>query len=184
MHPLAEDVEFLEHFGVKGMQWGVRKDRQSRGVSGKVDREAAKDAKESARAKMYYGQGAGTRRKLINKSVEAKKARDPNYAKAFDHHLAKQDLSTHATKAKSERKRTDRKDTVKKGLGQIARSRTGEMGTKAAFTAIAVGGAAYLRSPRGQAMMRKTSANVKIFLNSGKAKKTQDFLVDFFNKQI
>lgn len=26
MNPLVEDLEFLEHFGIKGMRWGVRKD--------------------------------------------------------------------------------------------------------------------------------------------------------------
>lgn len=26
--PLPEDIEFLEHFGTKGMKWGVRKERR------------------------------------------------------------------------------------------------------------------------------------------------------------
>ena len=38
--------EFLAHYGVKGMKWGVR-------------RAARKDANEFAAAKMYYGKGAG-----------------------------------------------------------------------------------------------------------------------------
>jgi len=172
MNPNLEDINFLLHFGVKGMQWGVRKDRAA-GVSSRTDREARKDAEESARAKMYFGQGAGTRRKLINKSVEAKRARDPAYGKAFDHHLAKQKLDVHASKARSERKRTDRKDTIKKSAGQLARSRTGEMGTKAAFTAVAVGGAAYLNSPQGRARMAKTVRTVK---NSPVTKKAKQWV--------
>lgn len=40
---------YLAHHGVKGMKWGVR-------------RHARKDAKEMARAKMFHGEGAGTRR--------------------------------------------------------------------------------------------------------------------------
>lgn len=44
----------LEHYGVKGMNWGVR-------------REAKRDARESVRAQMSYGEGAG------NRSVSAKK---------------------------------------------------------------------------------------------------------------
>lgn len=36
----------LYHHGVKGMKWGVRKQR----------RQAKKDAKEYARAKMFYGE--------------------------------------------------------------------------------------------------------------------------------
>lgn len=39
-----EDV--ICHYGVKGMKWGVR-------------REAKRDARESVRAQMSYGEGAG-----------------------------------------------------------------------------------------------------------------------------
>ena len=41
----------LMHYGVKGMKWGVR-------------RRARRDAKEFTQAKMYYGEGAGNRRKI------------------------------------------------------------------------------------------------------------------------
>lgn len=32
--PLAEDVAFLEHYGVKGMRWGVRRSNRSKKRSG------------------------------------------------------------------------------------------------------------------------------------------------------
>lgn len=48
----------LMHYGVKGMKWGVR-------------RRARRDAKEFTQAKMYYGEGAGNRRKLIKATVKA-----------------------------------------------------------------------------------------------------------------
>jgi hypothetical protein len=150
-----EDVDaFLEHHGIKGMRWGVRKAERG-GVSRAVDKQARKDAAEFARAKMFFGPGAGTRRKLINKSIEARKAHDPSYAKAFDRHVAKQDLSVHASKAVKERTHIDRSEKNKKRAGAVARRLTGEMGTQAAFVALAAGGAAFLNSDKGKATLRK-----------------------------
>lgn len=96
--------EFLAHYGVKGMKWGTRRGRVE-GVSARTNREASRDAKEFARAKMFYGEGAGNRRKLIKATVEGKSKKDPSYKKAFDHHLENQDLSSHASRARGERKR-------------------------------------------------------------------------------
>lgn len=99
----------LYHYGVKGMKWGVRKAR----------RVAKKDAKEFARAKMYYGEGAGNRRKLIKAKVE-ERSKDPNYKEAFDKALSEQDMASHAAKAKAERTRnTAVKNTVKTGRGLV-----------------------------------------------------------------
>ena len=79
----ASPQEAMQHFGVKGMHWGVRKDATA-GVPAKTDKEAKKDAAEFARAKMFYGEGAGTRRKLIKAKVESRSSRDPAYKKAFE----------------------------------------------------------------------------------------------------
>ena len=94
---------YLAHYGVKGMKWGVR-------------RKARKDAKEYARAKMYYGEGAGNRRKLIRATVK-ERSKDSRYKAEFDKELAKQDMAKHASAAKRERKAAD----VKKGTGKMAR---------------------------------------------------------------
>lgn len=179
----ANVQEFLEHFGVKGMRWGVRRDDRSGTASKSTSREARKDAEEFARAKLYYGKGAGTRRKLIKATVEAKSKKDSAYAKAFDAHLSNQDLSTHASKARTERKRTDRKEKTKQRAGFVARRATGEMGTQAAFVAATIAGGAYLRSPRGRAMMNKAASSVKNFSKSQQAKKTTDFLTNYFKGQ-
>lgn len=97
----------LYHHGVKGQKWGVRRYQNKDGtLTAAGKRRAKKDAKEYARAKMYYGEGAGTRRKLIKATVN-ERSKNPNYKKAFDDALSEQDMSKHATKAKSERRRKD-----------------------------------------------------------------------------
>lgn len=96
----------LTHYGVKGMKWGVR-------------RKARKDAKEYARAKMFYGEGAGTRRKLIKNTVQ-ERSKDPTYKQYFDEALSKQDMAKHVSKARTERKVRDVKNkTAKTGRGVV-----------------------------------------------------------------
>jgi hypothetical protein len=76
-------------------------------------KEARNDAREFARAQMYYGEGAGTRRKLIEASVESKATRDPEYARAFRQELQRQDMAEHAEAARKERRRRDNAEAVK-----------------------------------------------------------------------
>lgn len=179
---IDEEVEdFLEHFGVKGMRWGVHNDRPS-GVSRSTNREAGKDAKEFARAKLFYGEGAGTRRKLIKAKVEAKQKHNPGYAKAFEQHLGNQNLGKHADKAQSERGRKDKRKAIVKTTGALARSRTGEMGTKAAYIAIGLSGAAYLSSPKGQFMRQKLAYKGANLLKSPKVKTGADYVMKRLNK--
>jgi hypothetical protein len=137
-------AEFLEHFGIKGMKWGVRKseDDGPEGVPKKTNKEAKSDAEEFTKAKLFYGEGAGTRRKLIKATVEAKSAKDPLYKKAFDYHVEKTDLAKRAAQATKERKRTDVKKSVKKtgkGVGHILRGNSQYANTAAAVT-VAAGG--------------------------------------------
>lgn len=137
MDPYETD-DFLEHYGIKGMKWGVRRDDYT-GASRRTNREAAKDAREYARAKMFYGEGAGNRRKLINAAVQAKSNKDETYKAAFDHHIARQDMSTHADKARGERKRKDVKNTVGKTARGVNRVINGPFA--APLGAVAVAGA-------------------------------------------
>lgn len=168
---IIDEKVYLEHHGIKGMRWGVRNDSRIPGISRSVNRDARKDAKEFAAAKLFFGEGAGTRRKLIKNTVEAKSKRNSDYSKAFKKHLDSQDLSKHASNAVSKRKSIDRRDRAKKQAGFLARHFTGEMGTQAAFVAAALAGAAYLKSDNGQRLMFKSGAKLKDILNSVAQKK-------------
>lgn len=147
-------TEPLEHHGVKGMHWGARK-HDYPGASTSTNHQAHKDAKEFARAQMFYGKGAGTRRKLIKAKVEASKTRDPSYAKAFDHHLARQDMGQHANKAQSERMRKNTAEKGKKTTMAILRRTTGQYGNAAAVVAVTAAGFAYFSTPHGRRLLEQ-----------------------------
>lgn len=87
----------------------------------RTSKEAEKDAKEFARAKMYYGEGAGNRRKLIKNQVEAKKKKDPFYAEEFERHLANQDMNEHAIEARRERGRNDNAKANKRAMKEAGK---------------------------------------------------------------
>jgi hypothetical protein len=127
--------DFLAHFGIKGMHWGSRKDDHPE-VSRKTNKDASRDAAEFARAKVFHGEGAGTRRKLIKTTVEAKSKQNADYKKAFDHHLDRQDMSKHVTKAKSERSRKDTKAAVGKNARAINRAINGPFAGPVAAAAV------------------------------------------------
>ena len=118
----------LCHHGIKGMKWGIRRYQNANGsltVAGKsryrtslgTKHRAKKDAKEYARAKMFYGEGAGNRRKLIKAKVN-ERSKDAGYKQEFDKYLAKQNMAKHASKARAERKVKDaKKRTAKTARG-------------------------------------------------------------------
>ena len=101
------------------MKWGQRS-TQSRNER-HTARLASKDAKRFADAKMFYGETAGTKRKLLNAELNKKKARMPGYEEAFNKALQEVDYAKSAKKAVTKRRTIDTsyrtRVTVKKILG-------------------------------------------------------------------
>lgn len=73
----------------------------------KIEKMAAKDAYEYGLALMFFGEGAGTRRKLIQAQVSDKVHSIPGYGDAFDKAFGSLSQMELAEKAIAERKRID-----------------------------------------------------------------------------
>lgn len=110
-----------------------------------IKKEATRDAAEFARAQMFYGEGAGTRRKLIQATVDAKINRDPAYGRAFRAALAAQDMAEHASKARRERRRIDTTTTVNKNLRGILTGKNQSVNT----SILVIGAVAYYAHQTG-----------------------------------
>ena len=155
----------LYHFGVKGMKWGVRRaERNTR-------KQARKDAQETARSKMYYGEGAGVRRRNIN-SVVRQRSKDPTYKKAFDEEYSKQDMGKARRDAERQRKTTDRVEPVKTGIGRGAKKAV-RAGTKAvtfaATTAAGVAASYYISHPNeAKAMVNNIAQKASNAINKAR----------------
>ena len=153
----------LYHSGIKGMKWGVR-------------RKAKKDAKEYTKAKSFYGEGAGTRRKLIKQKVEYNSKNIPGYKEAFDHYVKNTDMSKRASQAVRERKVKDAKNSAGKavrGVGNILAGRMQFVGGSMliGYTALRIG-KRYGYIPSNEVLMDKAyniGKNVmREFKNGGK----------------
>lgn len=131
---------YLQHYGVKGMKWGVRK--SDTGASWGTRRKAKKDAKETARAKMYYGEGAGNRRKLIKAKVANRRKDLQGYSEEYDRALAKEDPNRHLNAARRERKAANAKKAAGKNARGLYRLATGQGFRNVAFSAAVLYGAA------------------------------------------
>lgn len=140
----------LEHWGLKGQKWGIRRFQNPDGTLTPegIVRYAKKDAKEYARAKMSYGTGAGTRRKLINATVKDRARKNKGYQKEFEKQLNELDM---AKIAKKEGGRSHRKQQREK-VGVVARGTYHTIvgdGAKVAAGVAAVAGAAKIAHDMG-----------------------------------
>lgn len=93
---IIEEDDFLEHFGVKGMQWGVRKaERQAQRKTHKENKQAIKDRKDEAWGKTraerranykhYKGELDSTNKRNSDAFKKAKDSADKAY---FDSEVA------------------------------------------------------------------------------------------------
>lgn len=165
----------LYHFGVKGMKWGVRKTKS----------EARKDAYEYARAKMFYGEGAGIRRKKIKARVDTRSKKSRLYKNTFEKALSKQNMDQHAKAATRERKIKDTTTTVKKTTKGIFNIVTGNA-TKVATSALAlyyiakITGADKKISEIGSDIVNKGSDYVSDMINNYQHDKMKNKLKDIY----
>lgn len=106
-------------------------------------KQAKKDAVEYARAQMFFGEGAGIRRRIIDAKVSDLAMNDENYAKAFDKALGEQSWSDHATQAVKERKRIDRGKSVQKNTKALLTGNRAGASSTAVVVLIMAGYAAH-----------------------------------------
>lgn len=172
---MSDVDDFLAHYGVLGMKWGRR--TSPPGVSRSTNRAARKDANEFAKAKLFYGEGAGTRRKLIKAQVESKSAKSASYKTAFDHHLANQDLGKRASQAKRERTRKDVSASVGKTSRGVYRKLTNGFGSVSLASAVIAGGVVAARQTGAdQVVLRAGKTALSTAINSPLAEQVKNQL--------
>lgn len=87
----------------------------------KIEKMAAKDAHEFGVAQMFFGEGAGTRRKLIEAVINERVETIPGYERALDQAYGKLSQIEMAEKAVAERKKIDRIHSAGKNFRALKR---------------------------------------------------------------
>lgn len=86
-----------------------------------LEKMAAADAAEWARAEMFFGEGAGTRRKLLNAALDHKVSHIPGYNDLFEKAYSKLNMGDIAMKAIKERQSIDRAAVLSKNAKALLR---------------------------------------------------------------
>ena len=114
-------LDIAKKYKLEGNLFDKRDPSQFTMTERRVSKDAKKDAEEFARAKAFYGEGAGNRRKAIKTTVEAKTKKDDFYGLEFEYHLSQQDMQKHMTEATAERHRKDGQKKAEKAGRKIER---------------------------------------------------------------
>lgn len=101
-----------------------------------LEKMASKDAHEWARAEMFFGEGAGIRRRHLDAEINEKMSTIPGYIDFYNKAYASQDMVKHAEAALRERKNIDRAAKAGKNLRAI---QTGNLHNLSTGVFIAVG---------------------------------------------
>jgi hypothetical protein len=120
-----------------------------------LEKMAQQDAYEWGLAEMFFGEGAGTKRKLISAVVDQRMHDIPGYAEAFNEATSKLNQIEMAEKALALRKKIDRANTAGKNLRAI---KSGNLNNLSTGVFIVVGGA-YLAHATG--LDKKVEAEAK-----------------------
>lgn len=107
-----------------------------------ITKMAKKDAEKAMLADMFYGKGAGTRRKLLMAELESKKTM-PGYTEAFTKAYDSLDQNKFAKMAIKERKQIDRAAKTTKNINAL---KTGNHKNLSNGLLLAVGGYYFLRA--------------------------------------
>ena len=94
-----------------------------------IEKMAQKDAYAWGLAEMFFGEGAGNRRKLIRAMVDQRMHDIPGYAEAFSYATERLDQVEMAEKAVALRKQIDRADKARKNLQAIKSGRSQNLST-------------------------------------------------------
>ena len=102
-----------------------------------VEKMAAKDAHDWARAEMFFGEGAGVRRRHLFAQIEARISQyaDKGYEEAFNRAYSQQNMADHAIKAAKERQNIDRLAKANRNLRAVRTGNLQNLTTGAAILA-------------------------------------------------
>lgn len=133
-----------------------------------INKEAKKDAAEYMAAQMSYGEGAGTRRKLIETAVAYKTERITGYGEAFNTFMHTEDPLKHIKNAKRSRLAKDTAAVTGRNIRAVARGDRHGMSTPVILVIV------------GGAILHQTGYDKKVWAYS--KRKTNDVRVWLKNK--